>query len=183
MEEHFLTGWCYCVKVDLSQIPRFETPWTSVGPGQSLAQVHLRTLQAQITSLNIPSSNWRSKFSLFCIIQLLFAHTKGTSVPTWTFAPLIIMRMFLEHLWKHPTGNNFWHVSSVLESVISLLVRALCDFSNSIQIMNLPIVLSSMCLCASTFLISGFWITKWFLAQKTTVLLQVEAILPSGWGL
>lgn len=70
---------------------------------------------------------------------------KGHISANMSICPLIIMRMLLEHLWKTPWRKCFWHVSSVLESVISLLVRALCGFSNSTQMMSLPIVLSSVC--------------------------------------
>lgn len=54
--------------------------------------------------------------------------------------------------------------------LISLLVRALCGFSNSAQIMNL--VLTSVSLCASPFLsqqlTSGSWITQWFSCSENT---------------
>lgn len=50
--------------------------------------------------------------------------------------------------------------------------------------MNLSVVLTSVC---QPFPVTAadirLWITQCFPAQRTTALLQVEAILPSGWGL
>lgn len=57
---------------------------------------------------------------------------------------------------KTPCRKCFWHMSSVLESVISLLVRALCGLSNPAQKRTCPLS-SAPCACVPTLPCHSSW--------------------------